>query len=106
MGKRSADAEAKPDPYYAAYGLGYAGHLGYAGLGYGHFGYAGLPYVYGKYISSRSFSGPSAGSSTKMDCYQFEIPSPVLQFQCYHTKSLVMVSRKQENQSGKNPTNI
>merc|ERR1712176_1391242 len=31
-------------------------------------------------------------------------PSPVLQFQCYHTKSLVMVSRKQENQSGKNPT--
>merc|ERR1711890_94085 len=25
-------------------------------------------------------------------------PSPVLQFQCYHTKSLVMVSRKQENQ--------
>merc|ERR1712080_384351 len=33
-------------------------------------------------------------------------PSPVLQFQCYHTKSLVMVSRKQENQSGKNQTNI
>merc|ERR1711890_22460 len=33
-------------------------------------------------------------------------PSPVLQFQCYHTKSLVMVSRKQENQSCKNPTNI
>merc|ERR1712112_467898 len=33
-------------------------------------------------------------------------PSPVLQFQCYHTKSVVMVSRKQENQSGKNPTNI
>merc|ERR1712112_142390 len=32
--------------------------------------------------------------------------SPVLQFQCYHTKSLVMVSRKQENQSGKIPTNI
>merc|ERR1719309_626876 len=30
-------------------------------------------------------------------------PSPVLQFQCYHTKSLVMVSRKQENQSGKIP---
>merc|ERR550519_1675166 len=24
-------------------------------------------------------------------------PSPVLQFQCYHTRSLVMVSRKQEN---------
>merc|ERR1712243_264766 len=40
-GKRS-DAEAKPDPYYAAYGLGYAGH------GYGHYGYAVLPYVYGK----------------------------------------------------------
>merc|ERR1719167_2133868 len=34
-----------------------------------------------------------------------KFPSPVLQFQCYHTKSLVMVSRKQENQSGKNPTN-
>merc|ERR1712080_484089 len=33
-------------------------------------------------------------------------PSSVLQFQCYHTKSLVMVSRKQENQSDKNPTNI
>merc|ERR1712000_173490 len=32
-----------------------------------------------------------------------KFPSPVLQFQCYHT--LVMVSRKQENQSGKNPTN-
>merc|ERR1712126_612871 len=27
-----------------------------------------------------------------------KFPSPVLQFQCYHTKSLVMVSRKQENQ--------
>merc|ERR1712112_651664 len=36
----------------------------------------------------------------------FNFPSPVLQFQCYHTKSLVMVSRKQENQSGKNPANI
>merc|ERR1719268_52330 len=32
--------------------------------------------------------------------------SPVLQFQCYHTKSLVMVCRKQENQCGKNPTNM
>merc|ERR1719153_987103 len=31
-----------------------------------------------------------------------KFPSPVLQFQCYHTKSLVMVSRKQENQNGKN----
>merc|ERR1719383_733123 len=35
-----------------------------------------------------------------------KFPSPVLQFQCYHTKSLVMVSRKQENRSDKNPTNI
>merc|ERR1712089_84989 len=35
-----------------------------------------------------------------------KFPSPVLQFQCYHTKSLVMVCRKQENQIGKNPTNI
>merc|ERR1712058_175893 len=35
-----------------------------------------------------------------------KFPSPVLQFQCDHTKSLVMVSRKQENQSGKIPTNI
>ena len=35
-----------------------------------------------------------------------KFPSPVLQFQCYHTKSLLMVSRKQENQCGKNPTNI
>merc|ERR1719431_1875900 len=35
-----------------------------------------------------------------------KFPSPVLQFQCYHNKSVVMVSRKQENQSGKNPENI
>merc|ERR1712126_659870 len=28
-----------------------------------------------------------------------KFPSPVLQFQCYHTKSLVVVSRRQENQS-------
>merc|ERR1712036_64819 len=35
-----------------------------------------------------------------------KFPSPVLQFQCYHTKSLLMVSRKQENRIGKNPTNI
>merc|ERR1712112_692335 len=27
-----------------------------------------------------------------------KFPSPVLQFQCYHTKSLLMVCRKQENQ--------
>merc|ERR1712066_872056 len=26
-----------------------------------------------------------------------KFPSPVLQFQCYHTSSLVMVCRKQEN---------
>merc|ERR1719309_251724 len=32
-----------------------------------------------------------------------KFPSPVLQFQCFHSKSLVMVSRKQENQIGKNP---
>merc|ERR1712126_303905 len=35
-----------------------------------------------------------------------KFPSPVLQFQCYHTKSLVMVCRKQENQIDRNPTNI
>merc|ERR1712126_779005 len=35
-----------------------------------------------------------------------KFPSPVLQFQCYHTRSLVVVSRRQENQSGKNPPNI
>merc|ERR1711915_888805 len=50
FGKRSADAEAKPDPYYLAYGhgygLGYAGHLGYAGLGYAGLGYGG--YYLGK----------------------------------------------------------
>merc|ERR1719481_1503598 len=34
-----------------------------------------------------------------------KFPSPVLQFQCYHNLSLMMVSRKQENPSGKNPTN-
>merc|ERR1712050_465026 len=32
--------------------------------------------------------------------------SPVLQFRCYHNKSLVMVCRKQENQIDRNPTNI
>merc|ERR1711955_56619 len=35
-----------------------------------------------------------------------KFPSPVLQFQCYQTKSLVMVCRKQENQIDRNPTNI
>merc|ERR1711962_1581895 len=35
-----------------------------------------------------------------------KFPSPVLQFQCYHTKSLVMGSRKQENQIVTNPENI
>merc|ERR1719430_1141093 len=35
-----------------------------------------------------------------------KFPSPVLQFQCYHTKSLVMGSRKQENQIVTNPANI
>merc|ERR1711915_814244 len=33
-----------------------------------------------------------------------KFPSPVLQFQCYHTKSIVLVSRKQENEIGKDPT--
>merc|ERR1712112_800715 len=42
----------------------------------------------------------------KWSVISLNFPSPVLQFQCYHTKSLVMVSRKQENQSGKNPANI
>merc|ERR1719516_400759 len=31
-----------------------------------------------------------------------KFPSPVLQFQCYHNKSLVMVCRKQENQINRN----
>merc|ERR1711964_926284 len=35
-----------------------------------------------------------------------KFPSLVLQFQCYHTKFLVLVSRKQENEIGKNSTNI
>merc|ERR1712126_651252 len=35
-----------------------------------------------------------------------KFPSSVLQFQCFHAKSLVMVSRKQENQTCKNPANI
>merc|ERR1712177_22332 len=35
-----------------------------------------------------------------------KFPSPVLQFQCYHTKSLVMVCRKQGNQIDRNSTNI
>merc|ERR1711890_37892 len=51
------------------------------------------------------FQQPSAGTRTKMDCYQFELPFTSAAVQCYHTKSLVMVSRKQENQSGKNQTN-
>merc|ERR1712180_119750 len=46
FGKRSADAEAKPDPYYLAYGHGYAGHLGYGHLGYPGLGYGG--YYLGK----------------------------------------------------------
>merc|ERR1712034_43794 len=49
-GKRSADAEAKPeaDPYLLYGGhLGYAGHLGYYG-GLGHYGYGYGRYFYGK----------------------------------------------------------
>merc|ERR1712080_234374 len=87
---------------YTGYGLGH--HLGFAGhLGYGYgLGYR-AGYYYGKYITSRSFSEPTR---TKWIVISLNFPSPVLQFQCYHTKSLVMVSRKQENQSGKNQTNI
>merc|ERR1712117_164030 len=44
IGKRSADAEAKPEAWYGAYGYGYSGYpysYGYAGYPYG---YAGYPY--------------------------------------------------------------
>merc|ERR1711945_2407 len=45
VGKRSADAEAKPEAWYGAYGYGYAPYsYGYAGYPYG---YAGYPYAYG-----------------------------------------------------------
>ena len=47
IGKRSADAEAKPEAWYGAYGYGYSGYpysYGYAGYPYG---YAGYPYAYG-----------------------------------------------------------
>merc|ERR1712135_278603 len=47
IGKRSADAEAKPEAWYGAYGYGYAGYpysYGYSGYPYG---YAGYPYAYG-----------------------------------------------------------
>merc|ERR1712025_585200 len=45
IGKRSADAEAKPEAWYGAYGYGYAPYsYGYAGYPYG---YAGYPYAYG-----------------------------------------------------------
>merc|ERR1712027_132146 len=38
IGKRSADAEAKPEAWYGAYGYGYSGYP---------YGYAGYPYAYG-----------------------------------------------------------
>merc|ERR1711997_1391929 len=47
IGKRSADAEAKPEAWYGAYGYGYSGYpysYGYSGYPYG---YAGYPYAYG-----------------------------------------------------------
>merc|ERR1712080_787112 len=57
--------------------------------------------------ASRLHQDPSVNQlGQKWIVISLNFPSPVLQFQCYHTKSLVMVSRKQENQSGKNPTNI
>merc|ERR1712126_238014 len=47
IGKRSADAEAKPEAWYGAYGYGYSGYpYGYSGYPYGY-GYAGYPYAYG-----------------------------------------------------------
>merc|ERR1712080_724688 len=56
--------------------------------------------------ASRLHQDLSEPTRTKWIVISLNFPSPVLQFQCYHTKSLVMVSRKQENQSGKNQTNI
>merc|ERR1719284_1278000 len=53
-GKRSADAEPKADadPYllYGGYGLGYAGH----------YGYAGYPYTYGYYGKRSADAEPKA----------------------------------------------
>merc|ERR1711955_162033 len=90
-GKRSADAEA--DPY-----LLYGGHYG---LGYDT-------------VLDTPDTLDTADTSTanrllqdlsvnhRLDLRQkwivisLKFPSPVLQFQCYHTKSLVMGSRKQE----------
>merc|ERR1712115_692397 len=60
-------------------------------------------------MESKLFNNLSANQQLQLRqkwiVISLKFPSPVLQFQCYHTKSLVMVSRKQENQSGKNPTN-
>merc|ERR1712176_136324 len=57
---------------------------------------------------SKLYQDPSVNQQLELGqkwiVISLNFPSPVLQFQCYHTKSLVMVSRKQENQSGKNPT--
>merc|ERR1712243_391252 len=61
-------------------------------------------------MESRFYNNLSANQQLQLRqkwiVISLKFPSPVLQFQCYHTKSLVVVSRRQENQSGKNPPNI
>merc|ERR1712036_204044 len=56
-------------------------------------------------MESKLFNNLSANQQLQLRqkwiVISLKFPSPVLQFQCYHTKSLLMVSRKQENQSGK-----
>merc|ERR1712080_51335 len=109
-GKRSADAEpeAKADPY-----------LVYGGLGYTDTDWdtSDTPVISDTDTDSDTAPDTTMASRLHQDLsvnqlgqkwivISLNFPSPVLQFQCYHTKSLVMVSRKQENQSGKNPTNI
>merc|ERR1711862_680720 len=59
-GKRSADAEPKADadPYllYGGYGLGYAGH----------YGYAGCPYTYGYYGKRSADAEPKADADAAL----------------------------------------
>merc|ERR1712080_30336 len=90
-GKRSADAKA--DPY-----LLYGG-LGYTGYGLGHLGYAGpisdtdTDSAMVSITASRLHQDLSVNQlGQKWIVISLNFPSPVLQFQCYHTKSLVMVS--------------
>merc|ERR1719370_2189203 len=75
-GKRSAEADAKADPYYYGgyygHGLGYAGYhgLGYRAYGYGlgHYGYG---HGYGYYGKRSAEAEPAAEADAKADPYYY-----------------------------------